>query len=277
MDYDRINALIREARKKPSLCQEDERELLEKYQETGDQKAFERLVESHMKLVIAIARNYAGYNINMTDIIQEGNIGLIKAINNYDLSKENRLAVYAAIHIKAQIRDFILKDWSLVKLPATQRKLFFKTGLYKNNDTSQFDQEVIEELLGCDYTPDIEFRCVHASSHDVSLDATRRSIQGMDVTIRDNLIDLSPYANPETNILNKEKTAIIKEVLATNPQITNRECDILTEKYLNKESGEQKTTEIAELFKITRQRVDFLKKKAFSKLRKSRKIKELAA
>lgn len=278
MDNDRINALIREARKKPSLCQEEERELLKKYQETGDEKAFERLVESHMKLLIAIARKYAGYKMSMVDIIQEGNIGLINAISKYDLSRDNRLAVYAAWHIKAQIMEFILKNWSIVKMPvsAIQKKLFFKSGTYKETDLNQFDREAVEKLLGCDYNQDIELMCVHATNRDVSLEA-RRNIRGMDICLKDNLVDQSSQINPETNVLDSEKTAMVKQVIATTSGITARERDVITEKYLHEKYGELETKEVAKRLGISRQRVEFLEKKSLVALRKNSKLKEVAA
>lgn len=278
MDDNRVNTLMREARKKPSLCQEEERKLLKKYQKTGDEKAFERLVESHMKIVIAIARKYAGYKMSMIDIIQEGNIGLINAVNKYDLSKNNRLAVYAAWHIKAQIMEFILKNWSTVKMPMStiQKKLFFKAGTYKEIKLERFNRKAVEKLLGCDYNHDIELRCVHATSHDVSLDA-RRTIHGIDMCLKDNLIDQASQANPETEMLDRERNTIVKQAIATTPDITARERDVVTEKYLHKEHGELKTKEVAKRLGITRQRVEFLEEKSFVVLRKNSKLKEAAA
>ncbi|MEM7465424.1 MAG: RNA polymerase sigma factor RpoH [Pseudomonadota bacterium] len=112
----------------PELSANEEQALATKLQEDNDLDAAWRLVTSHLRYVVFIARGYAGYGLQQDDLIQEGNIGLMKAVKRFDPSRGVRLAAYAAYSIKAQIHDFIIANWSLVKAVTTKakRKLFFK-------------------------------------------------------------------------------------------------------------------------------------------------------
>lgn len=112
----------------PELSESEEIELANKLQHDNDLQAAWQLVTSHLRYVVFIARGYAGYGLQQDDLIQEGNIGLMKAVKRFDPSRGVRLAAYAAYSIKAQIHDFIIANWSLVKAVTTKakRKLFFK-------------------------------------------------------------------------------------------------------------------------------------------------------
>jgi len=123
-----LEAYIAAAHSIPILSPEKEHELAVRYQETGDIKAAEQLVLPHLRFVIKIANNYAGYGLALADLIQEGNIGLMKAVKRFDPSVGVRLVSFAVHWIKAEIHEFILKNWRIVKIATTkaQRKLFFK-------------------------------------------------------------------------------------------------------------------------------------------------------
>lgn len=122
-----IDAFIRAANAAPFLTEEQERELLRRLHEEGDMAAGRDLVFSHLRLVIAIARSYLGYGISHADLIQEGNIGLMKAIRNFDAKRGARLTTFAEYWIRSEIQNYIIKNWRQVKLATTkaQRKLFF--------------------------------------------------------------------------------------------------------------------------------------------------------
>jgi RNA polymerase sigma-32 factor len=122
-----LDAYISAVNRLPMLSHEEEVELGNRLKEKNDIKAAEKLVTSHLRLVVSIARGYLGYGLPHGDLIQEGNIGLMKAVKRFDPDQGVRLVSYAMHWIKAEIHEYILKNWRLVKVATTkaQRKLFF--------------------------------------------------------------------------------------------------------------------------------------------------------
>ena len=122
-----IEAYIRAVNRLPMLSAEDERSLALGLREHNDLEAAGQLVLSHLRLVVAIARGYLGYGLPHADLIQEGNVGLMKAVKRFDPARNVRLVSFAIHWIKAEIHDYILRNWRLVKVATTkaQRKLFF--------------------------------------------------------------------------------------------------------------------------------------------------------
>ena len=112
----------------PRLDEAEERNLAERYQAENDVEAAYRLVTSHLRYVVYLARGYSGYGLPQEDLIQEGNVGLMKAVQRFDPSRGVRLVAYAAYWIRACIHDYILKNWRIVKVTTTKarRKLFYK-------------------------------------------------------------------------------------------------------------------------------------------------------
>jgi RNA polymerase sigma-32 factor len=132
-----IDAYIQAINKLPLLSMEQEQSLARRLRDDGDVEAAGQLVLSHLRLVVAIARGYLGYGLAHADLIQEGNVGLMKAVKRFDPDRGVRLVSFAMHWIKAEIHEYILKNWRLVKVATTkaQRKLFFnlrshKTGLH---------------------------------------------------------------------------------------------------------------------------------------------------
>lgn len=123
-----LEAYISATHSIPVLTAEQEYELAEKFQQTGDVSAAQGLVLPHLRFVIKVANNYAGYGLALADLIQEGNIGLMKAVKRFDPTIGVRLVSFAVHWIKAEIHEYILKNWRIVKVATTkaQRKLFFK-------------------------------------------------------------------------------------------------------------------------------------------------------
>ena len=139
-----IDAYIQAANRYPMLSETEEIRLAERFHNEGDVEAARQLVLSHLRLVISIARGYLGYGLPHADLIQEGNIGLMKAVKRYDPSRGVRLVSFAMHWIKAEIHEYILKNWRLVKVATTkaQRKLFFNLRSLKN------DYEGVDTLSG---------------------------------------------------------------------------------------------------------------------------------
>jgi RNA polymerase sigma-32 factor len=122
-----IDAYIQAVNRVPMLTVEEEQRLARRLRDANDLDAAGRLVMSHLRLVVAVARNYLGYGLSHADLIQEGNIGLMKAVKRFDPERGVRLVSFALHWIKAEIHEYILKNWRLVKVATTkaQRKLFF--------------------------------------------------------------------------------------------------------------------------------------------------------
>jgi len=139
-----IDAYIQVANRYPMLAEAEEIRLAERFHNEGDVEAARQLVLSHLRLVISIARGYLGYGLPHADLIQEGNIGLMKAVKRFDPTRGVRLVSFAMHWIKAEIHEYILKNWRLVKVATTkaQRKLFFNLRSLKS------DYEGIDTLSG---------------------------------------------------------------------------------------------------------------------------------
>ncbi len=122
-----LESYVNWAHQTPLLTPEEEIELATQYAQTGDLEAARRMVMSHMRYVISVARGYMGYGLALADLVQEGAIGLMKAVKRFDASKGVRLVSFATHWIKAEIHEFILRNWRIVKVATTkaQRKLFF--------------------------------------------------------------------------------------------------------------------------------------------------------
>ena len=122
-----LETYIQAVNRFPLLTQEQETEYARRLRDTGDLEAARHLVLSHLRLVVSIARNYAGYGLPQADLIQEGNIGLMKAVKRFDPERGVRLVSFAMHWIRAEIHEFVLRNWRLVKIATTkaQRKLFF--------------------------------------------------------------------------------------------------------------------------------------------------------
>ena len=125
---------LQEIKKFPILSANEEFLLAKKFKETGDTNAAHKLVTSHLRLVAKIAMGYRGYGLPVTDLISEGNVGIMQAVKKFDPDKGFRLATYAMWWIRAQIQEYVLHSWSLVKIGTTsaQKKLFFNLKKLKN-------------------------------------------------------------------------------------------------------------------------------------------------
>ncbi|MBT8039993.1 MAG: RNA polymerase sigma factor RpoH [Xanthomonadales bacterium] len=122
-----LDAYIQEVNKIPVLTLEEEKDLARRYRENGELEAARRMVLAHLRFVVHVAKGYAGYGLNLGDLVQEGNIGLMKAVKRFDPDHGVRLVSFAVHWIRAEMHEFILRNWRIVKVATTkaQRKLFF--------------------------------------------------------------------------------------------------------------------------------------------------------
>ncbi|MDD0823892.1 RNA polymerase sigma factor RpoH [Mannheimia sp. AT1] len=142
-----LDSYIRMANQYPILTAEQEKELAERYYYDEDVEAAKQLILSHMRFVIHIARGYLGYGLPLADLIQEGNIGLMKAVKRFDPNVGVRLVSFAVHWVKAEIHEYVLKNWRIVKVATTkaQRKLFFNLRKNKNR-LAWFNEEEIKKV-----------------------------------------------------------------------------------------------------------------------------------
>lgn len=170
---------LQSIRKFPILEQDEEFELATRYKETKDEKIAYKLVTSHLRLVVKVVSKYRGYGLPLGEMISEGNIGLLYAVDKFEPSKGFRFSTYALWWIKASIQKYILNSWSLVKIGTTaaQKKLFFNLRKIKNKLNLMDDRELSHEILGniassLDVTvQDVTDMNMRLKSHDGSLNA----------------------------------------------------------------------------------------------------------
>lgn len=169
-----IDAYISAANRQPMLTQEEEVSLAKDLRDTNNLDAAQKLVLSHLRLVVSIARGYLGYGLPHADLIQEGNIGLMKAVKRFDPDQGVRLVSYAMHWIKAEIHEYILKNWRLVKVATTkaQRKLFFNLRSHKEGLDTMTPAQVaaLAKTLDVKQEEVIEME-MRLSGRDIALDA----------------------------------------------------------------------------------------------------------
>jgi len=169
-----INAYIQGVYSIPVLTVEEEHELAVHYVDDGDLDSARQLVLAHLRFVVHIARSYSGYGLPLGDLIQEGNVGLMKAVKRFDPDRGVRLVSFAVHWIKAEIHEFILRNWRIVKIATTkaQRKLFFNLRSKKKNLgwLSHDEASAIAEDLGVDVEQVVQMEG-RLASHDTAFDA----------------------------------------------------------------------------------------------------------
>ena len=168
-----IENYIQSANRFPILSQEEETRLARRLRDEDDINAARQLVLSHLRVVVSIARGYKGYGLPQADLIQEGNIGLMKAVKRYDPERGVRLVSFAVHWIKAEINEFILRNWRLVKIAATkaQRKLFFNLRSMKQSLDTMNPKEVtaMAKQLGVKAKEVVEME-TRFSGRDISIE-----------------------------------------------------------------------------------------------------------
>ena len=170
-----IDAYIQAAKRFPILSEEEEFRLATRFREENDLEAARQLVLSHLRLVISIARGYLGYGLPHADLIQEGNIGLMKAVKRFDPKQGVRLVSFAIHWIKAEIHEYVLKNWRMVKVATTkaQRKLFFNLRSLKGGSESLTPAQVADISRQLSVKPEevVEME-TRMSGHDLAMEAS---------------------------------------------------------------------------------------------------------
>jgi len=268
-----LNRYLAEIKKFPVLSAEQEYMLAKRYQEHADTDAAAQLVTSHLRLVSKIAMGYRGYGLPVSELISEGNIGLMQGVKKFDPDRGFRLATYAMWWIKASIQEFILRSWSLVKMGTTaaQKKLFFnlrrmKKNLdaYEDTDLHPDDVRKIATDLGVSEAEVVNMNRRMMMGGDASLNVSLRE-EG-EGQWQDMLLDDRPLQD-ETVAEAEEATMRHAMLLEAMGSLNDREREILTERRL---TDDPKTLEeLSQVYKVSRERVRQIEVRAFEKLQKA--------
>ena len=256
-----LELYLNELRKTPLLSREDEADLFKKLHESDDIEAAKKLVLAHLRFVVHVAKTYRGYGLPLLDLIQEGNVGLMKAVKKFDPSRNIRLLSFAIYWIRAEIHEFVLKNWRIVKVATTkaQRKLFFKLRSKKQSTswlTSTETQDIAKEL---DVKPETVTQMeARLSGSDVSFDPYDD----------DNApsMYLSDHSDPmlkleSDNDSNKE----ISELNTALSSLDERSKDIIQNRYLT----EERVTldELSKKYNVSIERIRQIESKALGNLK----------
>ena len=270
-----LNRYLSEIRKFPLLAPEEEFMLAKRWREHQDTDAAHRLVTSHLRLVSKIAMGYRGYGLPVSELIAEGNIGLMQGVKKFEPDKGFRLATYAMWWIRASIQEFTLRSWSLVKIGTTaaQKKLFFNLRRMKSQigalEEGDLRPEVVEKIAhDLNVTADevISMNRRMAMGGDASLNAPLRADTDGDGQWQDWLTDEGPIQ--DEIVAEREESSLRAALLAEAMAVLNeRERHILTERRL---AEEPKTLEeLSQEYDISRERVRQIEVRAFEKLQKA--------
>jgi RNA polymerase sigma-32 factor len=267
-----LTRYIEEIRRVPMLESQDEYMLAKRWREHGDLEAVHKLVNSHLRLVIKIAKGYRGYGLPISELISEGNVGLMQAVKRFDPEKGFRLATYAMWWIKAAIQEYILRSWSLVKLGTTanQKKLFFnlrkaksKISVLDEGDLRPDQVKLIARRLGVTEQDVVDMN--RRLGGDVSLDAPIRE-DGNSGEWQDWLVD--EHLDQETTLAASEEFGGRRKALASALSVLNdRERRIFEARRLAEEPITLQ--ELADEFGVSRERVRQIGVCAFEKVQKS--------
>jgi len=267
-----LSKYLAQIKKFPMLSAEEEYMLAKSWRDRGDLKSAQKLVTSHLRLVAKIAMGYRGYGLPVSELVSEGNIGLMQAVKKYDPEKGFRLATYAMWWIKASIQEYVLRSWSLVKMGTTtaQKKLFFNLKKLKNklsaSNTGDLNPQQVEEI-----SKRLNVKKEEVISMNRRLYGKEKSlndpIKGEDGTewqdwIVDDNLDQELKLSQDQE-LNKRKKLMNDSMSILNP----REKEILVARKLSEETSTLE--DLSKKYKISRERIRQIETKAFEKLQKA--------
>ena len=263
---------LTQIKKFPILSAEEEYMLAKNWQERGDLKSAQKLITSHLRLVAKIAMGYRGYGLPVSEMVSEGNIGLMQAVKKFQPEKGFRLATYAIWWIKAAIQEYVLRSWSLVKMGTTtaQKKLFFNLKKIKNqlspNNTGDLKIEHVDEIS----------KILNVKKEEVI--SMNRRLLGKEKSLNDPVKDengsewqdwiVDDKPDQELKLSHEQEFNQRKKLMDDSMSVLNpREKDILTARRLS----ENVTTleDLSKKYNLSRERIRQIETKAFEKLQKA--------
>ena len=263
-----FDAYINVVRQMPQLTSEQERELALRFRDEGDLEAARQLVMTNLRFVVHVARGYSGYGLSMPDIIQEGNVGLMKAVKRFDPNMGVRLVSFAVHWIKAEIHEYVIKNWGIVKIATTkaQRKLFFNLRKMKKdlNWLTHEDAQAIAADLNVNLSDVYEME-KRLSSHDMSFDMSNDDSDDENHAAPVNYLQ-KYHADPaellEASDWEGREHELLTEAMKT---LDERSLDILASRWLI----EKKLTlqDLAAKYNVSAERIRQLEQNAMKKIR----------
>jgi RNA polymerase sigma-32 factor len=261
-----LESYFQSVNKIPMLSADEERLLAERYSEEGDLEAARQLVMSHLRFVVKVARGYSGYGLPLADLIQEGSVGLMKAVKRYDPKVGVRLVSFAVHWIRAEMHEYIIRNWKIVKVATTkaQRKLFFKLRSSKKRLAWLNKEEVdsVAKDLGVKPHEVIEME-KRLSSYDTSFDAP---------VADDEATSFSPAAyledkrqGPEDELETIQLEGLQHEALSEAMEsLDERSKNIVNRRWLSEKK--QTLHQLADEYGVSAERIRQLEKAAFKKM-----------
>ncbi|MGB3753881.1 MAG: RNA polymerase sigma factor RpoH [Parerythrobacter sp.] len=272
-----LNGYLAQIKKYPILTAENEYMLAKRYEEHEDPDAAAQLVQSHLRLVAKIAMGYRGYGLPVSDLISEGNVGLMQGVKKFESDRGFRLATYAMWWIKASIQEYILRSWSLVKMGTTaaQKKLFFnlrrmkkQLDAYEDSDMRPEDVLKIATDLGVPEQEVVNMNRRMMMGGDGSLNVPMRNGEEGAGQWQDWLTDERPLQ--DETVAEAEEAEVRHDMLVEAMDgLNDREKHILAERRLS--DNPQTLEELSKVYSVSRERIRQIEVRAFEKLQKAMK------
>jgi len=262
--------LVEEAKRFPMLTPERERELTLAWRDRADREALQELVGSHLRLVIKIARGFGGYGLPLSDLVAEGNVGLMQAAEKFDPDRGFRFATYAMWWIRAAIQEYVLHSWSLVKMGTTaaQKKLFFNLrklkGRMEELEQGDLPPETVRTIANQLDVPETEV--VEMNRRLGGADTSLNALVGSDADSE--WLELLPDERPSQEAILADRDEFLqrKERLGDALKLLNkRERDIIVERRLKDDPSTLE--ELSHRYAVSRERIRQIEVRALEKLR----------
>ncbi|ORU93519.1 MAG: RNA polymerase factor sigma-32 [Cycloclasticus sp. symbiont of Bathymodiolus heckerae] len=265
-----LDAYIASVSSAPALTVEQERDLATRLRDNNDLEAARTLVLSHMRYVIHIARSYSGYGLALPDLIQEGSIGLMKAVKRFDPEMGVRLVSYAVHWIKSEIHEFVIKNWRIVKIATTkaQRKLFFNLRKKKKNLAwlNENEADAIASDLGVDKSAVYEME-KRLSNFDMAFDGHQDDNSDSEELVHTPAAFVTKEEHDPASVVEKHNEAShnTSQLSTALSNLDERSREILSERWLT----DKKSTlhELANKYQVSAERIRQLEKNAMNKVK----------
>ncbi len=272
-----LDAYITAVNRVPMLTPDQELSLARAFRERDDLEAARQLVLSHLRLVVAVARNYLGYGLPHADLIQEGNIGLMKAVKRFDPERGVRLVSFALHWIRAEIHEFILRNWRLVKVATTkaQRKLFFNLRSMKRGIGTMSQDEVAHIARELNVKPE------EVAEMETRMTGADLSLEGRSDDGEEEFAPIAYLADSDdepTQVLERRQHELLQTdgVRRALAQLDDRSRRIVEARWLDEDAdgnvGTATLHELAEEFGVSAERIRQIEVKALQKLRAALEI-----
>tara|TARA_A100001011_G_C14213033_1_gene800764 strand:+ start:208 stop:1065 length:858 start_codon:yes stop_codon:yes gene_type:complete len=261
---DSLDHYLNQLRETPLLSKEEELVLFKRLHSSDDLEAARKLVMAHLRFVVHVAKTYKGYGLPLIDLIQEGNIGLMKAVKRFDPEKNVRLLSFAIYWIRAEIHEFVIKNWRIVKVATTkaQRKLFFKLKSKKSASTWLTESEKLNIADELNVKPEtITQMESRLSGNDVSYDPMEDDESSPSTYLTDSM---DPSIKLETESESSDNISKLRQALL---KLDDRSKDIIQQRYLL--DNKSTLDDLSKKYNISKERVRQIENKSLDLIKDS--------